>query len=116
MTNKMFTYSFLGVFALILGCATENNRVDTPLSSLAKGMSPDSGVTAAVSNPSADDENNYRIEPNDVLDIDFYLNPEFNDEQVVRPDGKISLRLVGEAQAKGRTPGELAQDLDEAYS
>jgi len=79
-------------------------------------VSPESCIAAATADAAADDENNYRIQPNDVIDLDFYLNSEFNDEQVVRPDGKISLRLVGEVQAKGRTPGELAQDLDKAYS
>jgi polysaccharide export outer membrane protein len=106
----------LAALVVLLGCGTQTNRGDAPSISPRAAMSPEYCMAAAIANPTADDQNNYRIEPNDVLDIDFYLSPEFNDEQVVRPDGKIALRLVGEVQAKGRTPGELAQDLDKAYA
>jgi polysaccharide export outer membrane protein len=117
MAKELLRYLVPGALALLLGCATENNRGDAPsASSPNAAVSPESCMAAAIANPTADDESNYRIEPNDVLDMDFYLNPEFNDEQIVRPDGKISLRLIGEVQAKGRTPRELAQDLDKAYA
>ncbi len=106
----------LAALVVLLGCGTQTNRGDVPSVSPRAAMSPEYCIAAAISNPSVDDESNYRIEPNDVLNVEFYLSPEFNDEQVVRPDGKISLRLVGEVQAKGRTPAELAQDLDKAYA
>jgi polysaccharide export outer membrane protein len=61
------------------------------------------------------DTTNYRIQPGDQLDLSFYLNPEFNDEVIVRPDGKITLRMVGSLQAAGLTPDELAKSLDTAY-
>ena len=115
MTNS-FKYVVLSAVSVLLGCVTEGNRGDLLSTSRHAAISPQSCMAAAMANPTADDENNYRIQPNDVLDIDFYLSPEFNDEQVVRPDGKISLRVVGEVQANGRTPGQLAQDLDKAYS
>jgi polysaccharide export outer membrane protein len=35
---------------------------------------------------------------------------------VVRPDGRVSLKLVGEVLAEGRTPAELSRELDTAYS
>tara|TARA_R110000772_G_scaffold78063_5_gene167592 strand:- start:1342 stop:1818 length:477 start_codon:yes stop_codon:yes gene_type:complete len=34
----------------------------------------------------------------------------------VRPDGKISTRLVENIEASGKTPSELARDIEEAYS
>jgi polysaccharide export outer membrane protein len=34
----------------------------------------------------------------------------------VRPDGKISTRLVENIEASGKTPSQLARDIEEAYS
>ncbi|MBV8772852.1 MAG: polysaccharide biosynthesis/export family protein [Deltaproteobacteria bacterium] len=61
------------------------------------------------------DEQSYVIQPGDVLSVDFYLNPEFNDEPTVRPDGKVTLRLIGDIQAAGLTPSQFAASLDKAY-
>jgi len=49
--------------------------------------------------------------PGDVIDIKFFYNPELNESQTVRPDGKISLQLVGEVFVYGKTPAELRQEL-----
>jgi protein involved in polysaccharide export with SLBB domain len=62
------------------------------------------------------DNQGYLIQPGDVLAIDFYLSPEFNDEVTVRPDGKVTLRLVGDMQAAGLTPAQFAAALDRAYN
>lgn len=61
------------------------------------------------------DEQSYVIQPGDVLSVDFYLNPEFNDDPTVRPDGKVTLRLLGDVQAAGLTPSQFAASLDKAY-
>jgi len=66
----------------------------------------------AAANP---DRDGYIIQPGDQLAIDFYLNPEFNDEVTVRPDGRIALRLVGDVKAAGLSPAQLATELDKAY-
>jgi polysaccharide export outer membrane protein len=59
----------------------------------------------------------YRIQPGDQLDIKFFYNPEFNELLIpVRPDGRISLQLVGEVTAAGQTPLELTKTLEEKYS
>jgi polysaccharide export outer membrane protein len=61
------------------------------------------------------DDVGYSIQPGDVLSVDFYLNPEFNDEPTVRPDGKVTMRLIGDIQAAGLTPSQFAARLDRAY-
>ncbi len=109
-------YFSLSAMLILLGCAAEASHGDGPIASPQNTVSAEACMAAAMANPTADDENNYRIQPGDVLDIDFYLSPEFNDEPTVRPDGKITLRLVGEVQAKDRTPAALARDLDNAYA
>lgn len=57
-----------------------------------------------------------RLTPGDVVAFKFFYVPELNDEQAVRPDGKIALQLVGEVQAEGKTPEELRQKLYELYT
>jgi polysaccharide export outer membrane protein len=53
----------------------------------------------------------YRIGSSDVLAITVWKEPEVSRSIPVRPDGKISLPLVGELQAAGRTPLQLEQDI-----
>ena len=53
----------------------------------------------------------YLIGSSDVLAITVWKEPEISKSVPVRPDGKISLPLVGELQAAGRTPLELEQDI-----
>jgi len=57
----------------------------------------------------------YRVQVGDVLDIKLFLNPELNDEVTVRPDGMISTALAQDIPAFGRTPSEIAAELDQAY-
>jgi protein involved in polysaccharide export with SLBB domain len=66
--------------------------------------------------PQAVEIGEYRIEAGDQVEIRFPLNPEMNVLTLVRPDGRLSLQLVGEVYAEGMTPAELSQKLREAYS
>ena len=58
----------------------------------------------------------YRIKPQDQLEIKFFYNPELNETIYVRPDSKIALQLIGDIKAAGMTPSELAAGLKERYS
>ncbi len=58
----------------------------------------------------------YVIEPGDELDVRFFYNPELNEEVMVRPDGAISLPLVGQIDAAGRTVTDLENALRQSYS
>jgi polysaccharide biosynthesis/export protein len=58
----------------------------------------------------------YRIQVGDVLEVKLLLNPELNEEVIVRPDGHISTTVIPDEQAVGRTPGELAGLLRRGYS
>lgn len=57
----------------------------------------------------------YRIAPGDLLVIKFFYNPELNEELPVRPDGKLSLPLIGELQAAGLTSKTLESELSNHY-
>jgi len=53
----------------------------------------------------------YHIGREDVLEVVVWHEPELTRVVPVRPDGKISLPLVGEVEAAGQTPAELQQAL-----
>ena len=50
----------------------------------------------------------YKIGPQDILQIDVWKEPEITRLVPVRPDGKITLPLLNDVQAAGLTPMELA--------
>ena len=96
--------------SLISGCATNRQRGDLQGASDATAISPEQCENGAAIHSAAlhgVDEYSYIIQPGDELAIDFYLNPEFNDQVSVSPDGKITLRLIGAVQAGGITPPQL---------
>ena len=55
----------------------------------------------------------YIIGPEDILEISVWRNPDLSREVMVRPDGKISLPLIGDVKAVGRTTAELRDDITE---
>lgn len=55
----------------------------------------------------------YRIGPGDSLSVFVWQNKELSTEIPVRPDGKISLPLINDMQAAGKTPTELSADIQD---
>jgi polysaccharide export outer membrane protein len=55
----------------------------------------------------------YRLGPEDVIDVFVWKEPDLSVTVVIRPDGKISLPLANEMDASGRTAVELQQDITE---
>src|SRR5918911_5037577 len=49
----------------------------------------------------------YRVGAGDKLRVEVYKDPQLSQSVQVRPDGKITLPLVGDLEATGRTPLEL---------
>jgi polysaccharide export outer membrane protein len=54
----------------------------------------------------------YVIGPGDSLNVFVWRNPELTVTVPVRPDGKISTPLVEDMVAVGKTPAELARDIE----
>jgi polysaccharide export outer membrane protein len=71
-----------------------------------------SGACAAV-DPRPDDEPAppFRLGREDVIELSVYRDPELSRTVPVRPDGRVSLPLVGELEAAGRTPEEVRLDV-----
>jgi len=57
----------------------------------------------------------YLLQVGDVMDVKFPLNPELNDQVIVRPDGMISTAFVQDVPAYGRTVAEVTADLEARY-
>ena len=90
------------IAAVLLGaCASQKGELLPP-------------STSHGSQTASPDEYNYLIGPGDEVQIFVWRNPEVSQSVTVRPDGKISTPLVEDLQASGRTPTQLARDLEKA--
>jgi polysaccharide export outer membrane protein len=58
----------------------------------------------------------YLIGPGDSLQVFVWRNPDLTVTVPVRPDGKISTPLVEDMVAVGKTPSNLARDIEKALS
>lgn len=54
----------------------------------------------------------YQIGPGDELQIFVWRNPDLSNTVPVRPDGRISSPLVEDLVASGRTPTQLAREIE----
>ena len=66
---------------------------------------PDAGVPA-----------DYRIGPGDTLRVYVFQNEELSTTVPVRPDGKISTPLVEDMVAVGKSPSQLARDIEKSLA
>lgn len=62
--------------------------------------------------PGNDAAMEYIIGPGDTLQVFVWRNPELTTSLPVRPDGKISTPLVEDMIAVGKTPSQLARDIE----
>ena len=95
--------SVLGVLSGVLilaGCASEKKAL--PQLPVASG--------------DAQYSTRYRIAPGDTVQIFVWRNPEVSTSVPVRPDGLLSAPLLEEVPAAGKTPAELARDLEAELS
>jgi polysaccharide export outer membrane protein len=75
---------------------------------------PEPAVAPAPSALAQDEAATYVIGPGDQLQVFVWRNPELTTTIPVRPDGKISTPLVEELVAVGKTPAQLARDIETA--
>lgn len=93
---------WLGVNLLMASCASEP---------------PPAPLSTAPSSPAAKaPDSDYIIGPGDTLQVFVWRNPELSVTVPVRPDGKISTPLVEDMVAVGRTPPQLARDMERVLS
>lgn len=90
------------VFVSLCGCGTSSSGALNPLLDIELGPSIPPEVVLA---------------PGDQIDVKFFYAEELNELlQPIRPDGAISLQLVGDVVAQGKTPAQLRKELRELYA
>lgn len=89
----------LGVF--LAGCSS--NSILPP-------ATVQSSLTTSV------DNYQYLIGPNDTVSIFVWRNPELSGTFIVRPDGKVSTSLVEDVPVSGKTPTQVARDMEVVLS
>ena len=87
---------------LVGGCAS--NTMDLP------SATPKQPFTTSPS------DYTYLIGPGDSVSIFVWRNPEVSNSVTVRPDGKITTPLVEELDASGKTPAQLARDIEKVLA
>lgn len=98
----MKTSIYLLLLAMLLallglaGCATTSGSTQAPT------INPDAQAVAV-----------YHIGVDDQLQISVWHNPDLSVSVPVRPDGKITVPLIGDVEAGGRTPEQVAGEIKE---
>jgi polysaccharide export outer membrane protein len=81
-----------------------------------QGQKVDPGVSTSNPATPVTQDTEYKIGPQDVLQIDVWKEPEITRTIPVRPDGKISLPLLNDVQAAGFTAMQLAGIIREGLT
>jgi polysaccharide export outer membrane protein len=90
----------------VTGSQTEQSPTGAPQPATAMPPTPANAVT----NP------DYVIGPGDSIQVFVWRNPELSVTVPVRPDGKISTPLVEDLVAVGKTPSQLAREIEKALA
>lgn len=98
------------LFALLAAGAQEKQEPPKPPAPTPEEQALKKAVGAPV------DPKTYVIGAEDILMIRVWREPDLSGPVGVRPDGKISLPLIGEVQAGGVTPEKLAEHITEGFS
>jgi len=85
----------VSTLVLVGGCATQSDYPELPTAS-----------------GDARYSTRYKIAPGDTVQVFVWRNPEVSTSVPVRPDGFLSAPLMEEVPAAGKTPAELARDLE----
>ncbi|HUK33568.1 MAG TPA: polysaccharide biosynthesis/export family protein [Vicinamibacterales bacterium] len=88
-TTSLASLTALGVIAALA------------IASPVRAAGPEDIVTPSSATPE------YKLVQGDKLRIEVYKDPQLSQSVQIRPDGKITLPLVGDIQADGRTPIQL---------
>lgn len=113
----MKIFSLVGIVVLSIGAtAPVLGRTAPPAGEAPAAATPQPQAAApAAASPAAQDPSvgaNYLIGPGDTLQVFVWRNPELTSTLPVRPDGKISTPLVEDMVAVGKTPSQLARDIE----
>jgi polysaccharide biosynthesis/export protein len=75
-------------------------------------VSPPTGTAAGA----AVDSNGYKVESPDILSVRVWHNQDLTGIYSVHPDGKITMPLIGDIDAGGKTPAEIEKNIREGLT
>lgn len=86
---------------------------ETPVAQMSQPIQARPGSSADLKSTftSAAVSKDYKIGIDDILTVNVWHEPDLSRNITVRPDGKISLPLIGDVQAQGKTPPQLQAEL-----
>lgn len=93
--KRPFRFAMIGLLLILTACATSRGSTDAP-----PGISPEAQAV-----------NVYRIGVDDLLQVTVWHNPDLDVKVPVRPDGMISVPLIGDVKAGGKTPAEVSTEI-----
>jgi polysaccharide export outer membrane protein len=100
----------LALVAFAQTAPVPDNQANTEAKQPARVVPNVAGVSAAV------DSNGYKVESPDILAIRVWHQPDFSGAYSVHPDGQITMPLIGDLQAGGKTPAEIEKTVKEALA
>ena len=100
-----------GILAGLAGGQDAGNKSEHALSPSATGSAKDESINPTQSTSAKATDDSFVIGSDDVLAVNVWKEPDVSRSIPVRSDGKITLPLVGELQAAGRTPRELQTEI-----
>ena len=109
--NKGLELFLVVMVGITPGWAQRSNKNAVPTRQMAAASTPVPMPTPGSSEVVARDPSDFVIGSEDVLAINVWKEPEVSRGVVVRSDGKISLPLLGEIQASGKTPKQLQVEI-----
>ena len=98
----------MSIFASTALIAQSGSEPSTPTAGSPAATQPAQNAEASAAKAH---DNSFVIGNDDVLAINVWKEPDVSRSIPVRSDGKISLPLVGEVQATGRTPLKLEEEI-----
>ena len=126
----------LSLMVLLVMCSTPNHAFGEPAPVLSAGAAAKSPEGGASTNPTPSGERaatptskdgvvpaqvmeklsnavsgEFIIGAEDILDISVWRNPDLSKIVQVRPDGKISMPIIRDIVAVGKTPSQLAEEM-----
>ena len=105
----MKTATFAAISFLIL--LSTAGAQTPPTGSRPNAAQDHASTTAAVPSLPANTSPEYRLQPGDKIHIEVYHDQDLSPSLQIRPDGKITLPLLGDVPAAGRTSLELRDQI-----
>lgn len=77
---------------------------------------PAAAQQPAEAAPPSDSSKEFRLSPGDNIDVKFFYHTELNDSVQVRPDGYVTLQLVGDVFVNKKSIEEVTSSLQKSYA